>query len=365
MSDNNWQKVVEIFERAIDLPMSERENFLLFECRNDAGLRAEVDAMLKADAEADDFIESPIVENTAISLIKGLETAEVPNTQNFIDQKIGVYRLKKEIGRGGMGAVYLAEREDGEFRQKVAIKLIKRGMDSDFIIQRFRHERQILAQMKHPNVAHLFDGGTTEAGLPYFVMEYIEGKTLYNYCDDNKLNLDERLQIFQKVCSAVEYAHEKQIIHRDLKPSNILVTNQGNPKLLDFGISKILNPDLIHESINPTGSMMRLMTPDYASPEQVRGDKLTFSSDIYSLGVLLYELLSGHRPFDFKGKSLHEISNEICEKQPIKPSEVITCPDNLLSQYKTDSPEEFAKLRNSSIQNLQNELLNNSPYADV
>lgn len=359
MSENNWQKVFEIFERTIDLPLNEREKFLDSECGGDAQMRAEVEAMLKADAEAEDFIESPIVENTAISLIKEFDTTEVPNSPSFINQKIGVYRLKKEIGRGGMGAVFLAERDDGEFKQKVAIKLIKRGMDSDFIIQRFRNERQILAQMRHPNVAHLFDGGTTEAGSPYFIMEFIEGESIYKYCDDNKLNLTERLQLFQKICSAIEYAHEKQIIHRDIKPSNILVTSQGNPKLLDFGISKILNPEFIHESINPTGSMMRLMTPDYASPEQVRGDKITFSSDIYSLGVLLYELLTGHRPFDFKDKSLHEISNEICETPPIKPSEVITCEANLLSQYKTGSPEEFAKLRDSSLQELKNELSNN------
>ena len=207
-----------------------------------------------------------------------------------------------------MGAVYLAERADGEFLQRVAIKLIKRGMDSDFIIRRFRHERQILASFEHPFIARLLDGGTTADGVPYFVMEYVEGQTFYKYSDANRLDIRDRLKIFQKVCSALEYATAKQIIHRDIKPSNILINRTGSPKLLDFGIAKILDPNLIHESINPTASMLRMMTPDYASPEQVQGFDVTPSSDIYSLGVLLYEFLTGHRPYNFAGRALHEVS---------------------------------------------------------
>ena len=229
-----------------------------------------------------------------------------------------------------MGAVYLADRADGEFRQRVAIKLIKRGMDSDYIIRRFRHERQILASFEHPFIARLLDGGTTKDGVPYFVMEYIDGETLYNYCDAKQLGIRDRLKIFQKICSAIEYAHEKQIIHRDIKPSNILISRTSTPKLLDFGIAKILDPNLVHESVNPTASMLRMMTPDYASPEQVRGDDVATSSDIYSLGILLYELLTGHRPYNFGGRALHEISKVICDVMPEPPSSVVKKPENVL-----------------------------------
>ncbi|MEQ1764317.1 MAG: protein kinase [Pyrinomonadaceae bacterium] len=232
-----------------------------------------------------------------------------------------------------MGAVYQAERADGEFHQTVAVKLIKRGMDTDFIVRRFRHERQILASFEHPFIARLLDGGTTSDGVPYFVMEYISGETLYNYCDTNRLPIRDRLKIFQKICSAIEYAHERQIIHRDIKPSNILINQSGSPKLLDFGIAKILDPDLIHESLNPTGSMLRMMTPDYASPEQVRGRDVGPASDTYSLGVLLYELLTGHRPYNFTGRALHEVTQVVCEEMPSLPSQVLNVNANLLAHY--------------------------------
>lgn len=238
----------------------------------------------------------------------------------MIGRRVGVYELRREIGRGGMGAVYLAERVDGEFRQTVAIKLIKRGMDTDLILKRFRRERQIIAALEHPNIAHFLAGGSTADGLPYFVMEFIDGKPLYQFCDENKLGIEDRLKIFRQICDAVETAHKNKVIHRDLKPSNILVKKDGTPKLLDFGIAKVLDPDLAVTDIDPTATAMRVMTPEYASPEQVLGDEISPASDIYSLGVILYEMLTGHRPYKLKRQIPHEVARIISEEMPSRPS---------------------------------------------
>jgi serine/threonine protein kinase/tetratricopeptide (TPR) repeat protein len=235
-------------------------------------------------------------------------------------RRVGSYRLVREIGRGGMGAVYLAERADSEYHKLVAVKVVKRGMDTDFILRRFRHERQLLATFDHPNIARLLDGGTTDEGLPFFVMEYVEGQPLYQYCDSRRLTVAERLRLFCQVCDSAAYAHERMVVHRDIKPSNILVTDAGVPKLLDFGIAKLLDPDLVPEAVTPTGTMMRLMTPEYASPEQVQGLPVTPASDTYALGVVLYELLTGHRPYEFSNRSPHEIARVVCEVEPVRPS---------------------------------------------
>jgi serine/threonine protein kinase/tetratricopeptide (TPR) repeat protein len=342
MSDNRWQQIEEIFQSALDIAPAERMTFVAESCAGDADLKAEIEKLLTNYDSAESFIETPawtenpFFDSAARRDIKNSLDEKIGGNGDsavFIGRRIGVFELKEEIGRGGMGAVYLAERADGEFDQKVAIKLIKRGMDTDFIVRRFRHERQILATLDHPNVARLLDGGTTEEGSPYFVMEFIEGEPLHFFCDTNKLSVRDRLKIFAQVCSAVHYAHERQIIHRDIKPGNILVTPAGIPKLLDFGIAKILDPDLIHESLNPTSTMMRLMTLEYASPEQIRGGEITPSSDVYGLGVLLYELLSGHRPYSFAGCAPHEASQIICEEEPIPPSQAVIKSENLLPAY--------------------------------
>ena len=322
------------------MPAGERHVFVQTRSNGDPDLVVEVNKLLASLDSADEFIESPVWTdsdflNTSAKkeLSKSLESQYPAGVDELVGRKIGVYKLTRQIGRGGMGSVYKAERADGEFYQTVAIKLIKRGMDTDFIIRRFRHERQILASFEHPFIARLLDGGTTKDGVPYFVMEYIEGETFYNYCDSKRLGIRDRLKLFQKVCSALEYAHERQIIHRDIKPGNILINRTGSPKLLDFGIAKILDPDLIHESLNPTGSMLRMMTPDYASPEQVLGQVVTPVSDIYSLGILLYELLTGHRPYNFGGRALHEVSRVVCEEMPPLPSRMCGSSENLLPQY--------------------------------
>ncbi|HSK73731.1 MAG TPA: serine/threonine-protein kinase, partial [Pyrinomonadaceae bacterium] len=276
----------------------------------------------------------------------------------LIGKRIGVFEVKKEIGRGGMGTVYLAERVDGEFNQTVAIKLIKRGMDTDLVLKRFRRERQILAALDHPNIAYFLSGDSTEDGLPYFVMEYIEGKPLYQFCDENKLSINERLKIFQQVCSAVHAAHRIQVIHRDLKPSNILVKANKVPKLLDFGIAKVLDPELAVTQIDPTSTQMRVMTPEYASPEQIIGDDVTPASDIYSLGVLLYELLTGHRPYRLKRRAPFEIARVICEEMPSIPSGSLTGEDNLVPTKENGkvSLEFILQSRRATLETLKNQL---------
>jgi serine/threonine-protein kinase len=236
---------------------------------------------------------------------------------------VGAYRLLQEIGRGGMGAVYRAVRDDDEYRKRVAIKLLRKGMDSEEILRRFRNERQILAGVEHPHIAKLHDGGTAEDGRPYFVMELVEGQPLDAWCDGRRLSVPERLHLFRKVCAAVHYAHQNLIVHRDLKPANVLVTEAGDPKLLDFGIAKLLNPELAGGGADPTRFESRLMTPSYASPEQVRGERITTASDVYSLGVILYELLTGQRPYGLEGASLPEITRAVCEQEPTRPSRVV------------------------------------------
>jgi serine/threonine-protein kinase len=236
-------------------------------------------------------------------------------------QRIGPYRLFRKLGEGGMGAVYLAGRADDQFRHQVTVKLIKNGTDNEGIVRRFCNERQILAALHHPHIARLLDGGTTDDGAPYFVMEYVEGEPIDEYCNHHKLSIDARLRLFRKVCSAVQYAHQNLVVHRDVKPGNILVDARGEPKLLDFGVAKLLNTELGGQTVALTGrDLMRFMSLPYASPEQILERPITTASDVYSLGVLLYELLSGHRPYRFEGRSLQEIERAICECEPDKPS---------------------------------------------
>ena len=244
--------------------------------------------------------------------------------------RIGPYKILREIGRGGMGAVYLAERDDEQYRQQVAIKLIKPGLGGDVIRRRFRNEMQILAELNHANVARLFDGGQTADGLPYLVMEYVEGSPINQYCDAQQLSTEQRLNLFSTVCAAVQYAHQHLVIHRDIKPGNILVTSDGVPKLVDFGIAKLLDQGTFGSDL--TATAMPFMTPQYASPEQLRGESVTTATDVYSLGVVLYELLSGRLPYRFKSRVPHEIAKVICDDDPARPSTAIVAENGTTPQ---------------------------------
>ncbi|MBS1797056.1 MAG: protein kinase [Acidobacteria bacterium] len=296
MTFEQRQKIETIFHTATVYAGPERASYLDAVCAGDAGLRAELDHLLaRYDAET-------------AAAAKELDSME--------GRVVGAYRLLREIGRGGMGAVYLAERADGIFKTKAAVKLIKRGMDTDSILRRFRNERQILAALNHPNIARLLDGGTTPDGLPYFVMEFIDGRPLFEYCENRQPDVRARLRIFRQICDAVQEAHNIKVVHRDLKPSNILVKKDGTPKLLDFGIAKLLDPELASSTIEVTMTQWRMMTPQYASPEQVHGGAVSFTSDVYSLGVLLYELVTGAKPYRFSNSAPHEISRVICEQEP-------------------------------------------------
>ncbi|MGI9088910.1 MAG: protein kinase domain-containing protein [Chthoniobacterales bacterium] len=311
----DWPRIKEIFEAVADLAPAERIAFWEQQSAGDESLRREVESLLAADAQADGFIENPA---TAIPRHLLEKLAEEP----FVARIFGAYRTIREIGRGGLGTVYLAARADDSYQKEVAIKLLRRGLDTEDILQRFRNERQILARLEHPHIARLIDGGTSEDGLPYFVMEYVEGAPLNAYCNSKNLTTNERLQLFRTVCAAVTYAHQHLVIHRDLKPSNILVTGDGEVKLLDFGIAKLLGAD--EEAAFRTMTEQRVMTPDYASPEQVRGEAITTASDVYSLGVVLYELLTGAKPYRLTSPSAKELESAITDQEPERPSGVVT-----------------------------------------
>jgi serine/threonine protein kinase/Tol biopolymer transport system component/tetratricopeptide (TPR) repeat protein len=296
-----WSEVKALFEAALDFQGKDRELFLERSCADSWQLKEEIESLLKSYEETDGFLDQPIVSVQALldsDPSSPPEETEPVEADTLIGARIGAYRVEKEIGRGGMGEVYLATRADSEFDKRVAIKLIRDGSPTGLGIRRFRRERQILARLENAYIARLLDGGTTSHGLPYFVMEYVEGKPIHRYCDENSLTIRERLALFLKVCSAVKYAHERNIIHRDLKPGNILVKCDGTPKLLDFGIAKILGAESSGPDQDATHHTLRMLTPAYASPEQLRGGTATVKSDIYSLGIVLYELLCGKRPDD-------------------------------------------------------------------
>ncbi len=308
MRAESWNEIKDIFHRALEVEPAGREKFLADACQGNDEVRREVESLLTAHQSADELYENPVV---------GFD-AEA----DWQPERVGVYKVIREIGRGGMGAVFLAVRDDDEFQKQVAVKFIRGSFASAESVRRFRQERQILAALEHPFIARLLDGGTTAEGLPYLVMEYVDGLPLVDFCW-NKLTTHEQLRIFQKICAAVHYAHQHLVIHRDLKPSNIMVTKDGEPKLLDFGVAKLLNDKLKGETTAKTAPATRIMTLEYAAPEQLRGEVVTTAADIYSLGVCLYELLTGARPFAFENQSLEKIIQTVCSGEPPKPSSVL------------------------------------------
>lgn len=306
MEDTRWRQLKGLFFDALEIPIQKRDAWL--EQLADPVLRAELMQLLDDDAGRLSVLDVPL--GHLAQLVDEEATASH-------GQRLGPYRLVEELGRGGMGTVYLAERDDGAFQQQVALKVVRQGLATDDLVRRFEQERQILASLNHPHIARLFDGGTTDAGIPYFAMECIDGAPITTYCDARQLSVDERLRLFQGACRAVQYAHQNLIVHRDLKPSNMLVTPEGQLKLLDFGIAKLLASEQADPLKTQTG--LRVMTPAYASPEQLRGEAISTATDVYALGVVLYELLTGQRPYD-EAPDLQALTSTL----PSRPSTAVT-----------------------------------------
>lgn len=323
-SAERWQRIDELFAEALDLPPAERLEYLAEMCGGDRELFTAVRDLLRREAAAERVIGESATAFAA-HLLPSLQAEKDAEEPLPAGGRIGPYRLVREIGRGGMGAVYLAERADEEFERQVAIKLVKRGMDTDEILQRFRYERQILASLQHPNIAALHDGGATEDGRPYLVMELVEGEPITRFCDTRRLDVEARLALFRKVCRAVQHAHESLVVHRDLKPSNILVTASGEPKLLDFGIAKLLD-EASSAGAPHTRTGARVLTPEYASPEQIQGGPVTTATDVYALGVVLFQLLSGRRPFERESRTTDGWARRAAGALPDRPSALVDRP---------------------------------------
>ncbi len=306
MPNSNWQRIEQLFFDCLERSGEDRARFLSDACADDDALRAEVEAMLVAH-EGDRRLSPERWEDTS-------RTSDA-----LIGTRIGPYRIERVIGHGGMGEVYLASRDDAQYEHRVAVKLMRADARAPELSERFRRERQILAHLEHPNIATLLDGGVSDDGRPYLVMQYVDGVAITDYCDQHALSLRERLVLFRSVCAAVQAAHVQLVVHRDLKPANILVTASGEVKLLDFGIAKLLDPA---PDATFTRPLERVMTPEHAAPEQVRGERVTTATDVYALGVLLYQMLTGERPLKLPSSAASEVERIICEVEPAAPSSV-------------------------------------------
>ena len=370
MIREHWGSVKEKLQAALDLEPEKRRAYLDQAAGSDPELRRELESLLVAHEKAGtDFLNSPTAPVTAIA-------ASTERSEIFIGKRIGPFQIINQIGAGGMGEVYRAFRVD-EYEKEVAIKVVRAGQESGFSLSRFKNERQILARLDHPNIARLLDGGTTDDGLPYFVMDFIEGRPIDEYCVSHGLPTEDRLRLFSQVCSAVQYAHQRLIIHRDIKPGNILVTSDGTPKLLDFGIAKILDAEAPAGQYEPTLTIFRALTPGYASPEQVKGETITTATDVYSLGVVLYELLTGRHPYRKPNSTAQEMSRAVCEVEPEKPSTAVKRrnPDEIaeprslaLSDGRDNSTEKLSKRLRGDIDNIVLMALRKEPqrrYASV
>ncbi len=365
------EQVRVVFEDVSEREPAERAAHLDAVCGGDDELRGAVLTLLRAHDRAAGFLDpqrDPDLRALVAEAFDEAEPAPLPSS-------IGPYRVVRELGRGGMGTVYLAERDDPGLRKTVAVKVVRPSVDPRFVLRRFRLERQILAGLEHPGIARLYDGGTTAEGLPYFVMEYVDGRNLLEYCDAHRLPIPERLSLFRRVCSAVQFAHQRLVVHCDLKPSNILVTAEGEPRLLDFGIAKLLSPPLEGDA-EDTATFARPLSPQYASPEQVRGEPVTTASDVYSLGVILYELLSGHRPYRVKGRSLTDIERAMLADEPAPPSAAVFHPPagtdadgdpaaaitpEAVSSRRATTPEKLRRSLRSDLDNIVRKALRLAP----
>lgn len=313
MTPERWLQIKELFYAALDLERDAQAPYLDRTCGKDLELRADLESLLAAHRGPGSFLDRP-------ASVSALGVSAEQSSAHWIGRRIGPYRIVASIGTGGMGEVYKAVRADDQFEQQVAIKLVRGGYDTQQVLARFRAERQILATLEHPNIARLLDGGATEDGLPFLVMELIEGERIDRYCDQQGLSTIARVRLFREVCTAVTYAHQRLVVHCDLKPGNILVTADGTVKLLDFGVARMLSPVPRAAGEERTLTLMRALTPEFASPEQVRGEPTTTASDVYSLGVVLYRLLTGRSPYRSIGTLPHEIVRDVCESEPERPS---------------------------------------------
>lgn len=334
-ADSKWDLITQVFEEALDLPPADRLKFVRERCAGQTDVISEINGLLEAHEASGEFLME-IDSIQALALLEDDETGDLP--------RAGPFRLIREIGRGGMGIVYLGERSDGQFDRMVAVKVVKRGMDSEAIKTRFLRERQILAGLEHPHIARLYDGGITEDGQPYFAMEYVDGLPLTEYCDRHRLPLEKRIELFEQACGAVQYAHRNLVIHRDLKPSNMLVTEDGGLKLLDFGIAKVVNEESSEQMKTITAFGQRVLTPEYASPEQLRADTITTASDVYSLGVVLYELLSGYRPYSIGNRTPAEIERSIVDSKIPAPSTLISSPERLGNEARASDVADWQEI---------------------
>ncbi len=316
MDAARWERVKEVFSTAVDLGEAARQPYLDESCAGDPELRAEVVSLLDAHEQTGDFIDLPAAQQT-------LGLAPDPQPLSWIGRRIGAYRILAEIGRGGMSEVFRGVRADDEYHKEVAVKILRPGYDTRSLVERFKAEKRILASLDHPNIARILDGGSTDEGLPYLVMDFIKGRPIDEYCRDRQLTLRERLQLFRSLCSAVQYVHQHLMVHGDLKCNNVLVTDEGFVRLLDFGVARLVNaiPGGGHADQDTSGPIA--LTPEYASPEQIRGGLVSTPSDVYSLGVMLYKLLTGRLPYGAAGGALpHELAIQICEQDPPPPSQV-------------------------------------------
>jgi serine/threonine protein kinase len=342
MTPERWQQIKHVLDEAIALDAARRRPYLERIGSADPDLCSEVETLLRHHLQAaSGFLVKPMFKDRA-------DSSPTKPILSRVGNRVGVYQLLEEIGQGGMGSVYRAARADGQYEKQVAVKLVRSGYDTESVLERFRHERQILASLDHPNIARLLDGGTTDDGLPYLVMELIEGIPVDEYCNQHSLSISQRLQLFQQVCAAVQYAHQRLVIHRDIKPGNILVTSAGTPKLLDFGIAKIFDPTSASEA-----TLLHPLTPEYASPEQIRGEPITTASDVYSLGVVLYRLLTGQSPYRVETRSPTELARAITETEPLRPSAVVVRGNNASPPF-SEREGSAAKLRRRLIGDLDN-----------
>jgi eukaryotic-like serine/threonine-protein kinase len=359
MQAERWRLVEELYHAAMEQEETQRAVFLERSCAGDETLRVEVESLIAFGRQSGRIIDKPAMEVVAAAMAEDLRAEGGTTADKMIGARIAQYRIVGKLGVGGMGDVYRAVRADQQFEKQVAIKLVRQGLDTEFVYARFRKERQILAGFEHENIARLLDGGTTEEGHPYFVMELVEGKPIDEYCDEHKLGTDARIHLFQSVCSAVQYAHQRLVVHRDIKPSNILVTTDGVPKLLDFGIAAILRRESDSPAADPTATAQRMMTPQFASPEQLRNEAITTATDAYSLGVVLYALLTGHLPYRLDTSSPYDLAHAICEVEPEKPSTAVGHSDQMAGrngETRRVTAEQVSSSRNTSPEKLRREL---------